>query len=565
MTKMKDGIQIANEYSKKIMQKNYLKAKKTIERLFKSYFLHDSNDLINIKTNGIQKKLEKIINKAESYEIPQQVSLMWIKVFLEKYEKEIWEDVSQGQEANLFVASNSTDLNPSFIFGEKIIRGKLEGNFGISFDIEKFEHIHFVNDLVPFSYMLTHNHIPKAIIFIGKAQTIEEVKKNEMCTQCTKNEKVRSTLKDCSNPAGLVIERARKYVEDVQEAKHYADLDAYKHVIEKNGNYEFKKIPIIKAIYIEQTGQIYKLNNDCTMGQRLDNYLKKELSFEKSYFEEIISNLNKFHNNNNYRFYKQNVLKEIGCVDARIRSILSPYGMIKEIGSVLNKSQLNALKQSKIEYLIATSHTYCGYINTLYEIYQSNKELANILGDKNPTFRKILQASYSKILDGEVNVLFGDKEFYAALDEMNISLSNKTKNILYQIISSETNDIRKTLRHALFRQKAKISSEGYFVFPAAQKIDQMLEEFNIKISKENFEYLLEEEHARENYELLKNELGDKITISGYLLDIKRGYKTQIPANLPKDKTEVYVIERNLFYEPTEKITINFENQNSQKY
>jgi len=143
---MKDGIQIANEYSKKIMQKNYLKAKKTIERLFKSYFLHDSNDLINIKTNGIQKKLEKIINKAESYEIPQQVSLMWIKVFLEKYEKEIWEDVSQGQEANLFVASNSTDLNPSFIFGEKIIRGKLEGNFGISFDIEKFEHIHFVND-----------------------------------------------------------------------------------------------------------------------------------------------------------------------------------------------------------------------------------------------------------------------------------------------------------------------------------------------------------------------------------------------------------------------------------
>ncbi|MFN3909786.1 MAG: hypothetical protein ACK4J0_00955 [Candidatus Anstonellaceae archaeon] len=561
MEKFLDGMELTKKAALKYLnsEKKILQAQEQLKKIFNSKFLESG---LELKIQNIPKMYYEAIKEAKNNKINSNVASLFFTLYLENYQQKLWKDCSAGQEAELFVASSPL-LNPSYLFGNgKTENQVLYGNFGVSFNIRSLSDLAYINDFVPFSYMITHNHLPKAILFLGVGDNLAQV--SQSCEKCNLVSSIRQTTHKCNNPAGIVFARARKYVEDVQAAKHYADLDAYKHVVlNAEGKEEFFKIPIIKAIYIKDENKLYTINN-CKPDIELKVYLKSLSSFE-----EIIKVLEE--NEKNYLYpqlFKYIKTCQIGCVDARVRHNLVPFGLVKEIGSVLNKEQIKALTKNSFDYVISSSHNFCGYIKTLYEIHKSNKELKAIFKDKNPILRKILQASYKKILNGEVGVLFGRDETLAAIYELekdNKFLSQQTKSLIISLISGSTNDIRKTVRHALFREKAYISSNGFFVFPAAKKLEEALDSFSLTLSKENFDFLLNEENARENLLKLseafraKNKSKIKLPpLSAYLFDLKTGYKLVLEDSLPSSKEEFYTFSRKLFYDPSQEITFNFK-------
>jgi hypothetical protein len=570
MTKFLNGEQIGhflatNKFKKTSSQS--MEIKNYIKNLFYDKFKSISLSLDNPNLNTVHKTCAQIIIQAKKERnIDPKLSYYWISFFLENFEKNLWEDCSAGQEAKLFVASNSSLLNLNVIFGggRKIENKVMEGLFGLSFDLSDPKEIIKINDFVPFSYMISREHLPAAILFFGVADDFLSLS-NKNCSDCSINLKIRNNPNfTCSSPVGLIIARTKKYIEDVQDAKHYADLDAYRHP--SNDLNKFKKIPIIKAIYIKQKNEVYVLNNDCTIGPKLKDYLIKLDSKE---FAQVIEALEQQEKNNSFvNLASLSLSREIGCVDARIRNILSPNGIIKEIGSVLNNYQMEFLADSKdISAILLSSHTNCGYLNTLYALHKANNSLRIFFEDKNPVLRKMILASYKKILNGEVDVLFGEKELKAAINEaeldLNSTIDDKVKKTLFAFISDQNNDVRKTLRHALFREKALIDEDGFFVLPAARKLEQRLGEFNVSISQEKFDILLTEESARENFEKFSLVLKSKgfsnaffddytnkvLILSTFIRDLKTGQKF-IPANsLPKSAEEFKnPISRDLFYD-----------------
>ncbi|MCX8163402.1 MAG: hypothetical protein N3D10_02490 [Candidatus Micrarchaeota archaeon] len=247
----RDGISVGKEITRKYMpNSNQEEVISKLKTVFEDKFILSRaiQGYIYNKNLFYKKYLEAVECSKNDLKIPPQVSSLWFNIFLENYEQSFWTSCTTGQRAELFVACSSTELNPSIIFGNgvEVREGVLYGNFGVCSDIKNFEDIKNTNDFVPFSYMITHNNLPKAIIFLSSVESLDKTKN---CDICSFEQKIRDANIVCSDPVGLVNLRRLKYVQDVKDAKHYSDNYGYKHVILKEGKEFFHKIPIIAAVF----------------------------------------------------------------------------------------------------------------------------------------------------------------------------------------------------------------------------------------------------------------------------------------------------------------------------
>ncbi|MCX8163403.1 MAG: hypothetical protein N3D10_02495 [Candidatus Micrarchaeota archaeon] len=303
------------------------------------------------------------------------------------------------------------------------------------------------------------------------------------------------------------------------------------------------------------------MEEDCKISYKLKDILPKNEQF----FLRLIKHLESLEKENIYSsIISFSKLRQIGCVDARIRNILIPNNYIKEIGSTLNSYQIKNLLNSDLDAIISSSHTNCGYISTLYSIHIANNELREVFGDKKPILRKILEASYSKLLNGKIGVFFGHAEVKAAINEAELSglfISEKTKRFLLDFISYPSHDTRKTLRHALFRQKVYIDDEGYLVLKAAKNLEEKINQLPYKLSQQKIDFLLNEESARENIKsiienLSKSNDANSITaLASYVFEIGSANKLSISLSPPEKEEDFYFISRKLFFDPKKEIAL----------
>ncbi|MEM3361714.1 MAG: hypothetical protein QXV83_04250 [Candidatus Anstonellaceae archaeon] len=559
-----DGISMAREITKKYSgEKNLDLIINKLEKVFENNFIETKLTKSNFFNRELffEKYSSALKLCKEEFSIDPKITAMWFNIFLEKYENKLWLNCAKGQRAELFVATNSSSINPSIIFnnGSRVMDGVLYGNFGISIDVKDAEDIKHTNDFVPNSYMITHDNLPKAIIFLSVIDSIKDLN-TQQCINCSNYHKIRTSSISCSNPVGLTYLRAKKYVEDVRDAKHYADLDAYRHVTTKDSKEVFYKIPIFLAVYNKEDDTIYSVDKNCKISYKLREILPKGDKF----FNDLERALVKLEKSGYSNLLQPSLLKQIGCVDARIRNILIPVGYIKEIGSVLNSYQIKSLLESNIDGIISSSHTNCGYISTLYSVHLANKELREVFGDKNPILRKILEASYSKLLNGKIGVFFGHAEVKAAINEAELEgffISNNTKKFLLDFISFPSHDVRKTIRHALFRNKVTLDEEGYLVLNAAKNLEERINHLPFKLDRFKIDFLLNEESARENLNailstLKKEGLTNQDSLLGaYIFDLNLGYKLAIEPSLPTKEEDFYFISRRLFFEPNKQIVL----------
>ncbi|MFH0927376.1 MAG: hypothetical protein V1822_02245 [Candidatus Micrarchaeota archaeon] len=552
-----NGVEIAEDMSQKKLPRELApKAGNIVKDIFAKNFangaLLDGKDI-----PAYHKRLYEAVMECERAGIDASTAHAWLSVILDKYERGMWQDCSGNQKANLFVASNSSEINLNVIFGggRKVEANVMYGNFGMSINARKREHVLNFNDLVPFSYLIRHGDIPAAIIFLsaggknecahGACSSLEEAKEHE-----------------CS-PAGLAYLRLLKYVEDLRRSRHYADLEAY-HAPMKDAEthkHYFHKIPLIAAFYDIGSRVVYKIGNSCKIDGTLEDYLVNSGLVKDGRLWEVVENLRAHEQDGAYTSLRghSHEIKQTGCVDLRIRNIHLLLGLLKEIGGIFRKSERKRIMESQVcEYIIDTSHTYCGYLNTLVAVHRAGAEIKRMSGDSNPKLRKILEASLQKIEKGEVDVLFGEPEVMAAIHEFGENrLSQSTAKTLMELINGTHNDTRKTVRHAAFRESMEFI-DGYPVFPGAREIEDIIGELNpgSELSETHFDLLVAEESARKNsgrFEEVRN--GSKIIVTEAIVDLKTGGKLIVPERPPQNIYELMDTERSLFYEPGAKINL----------
>jgi len=559
--KFLNGVQIAQDMTKKSLSPEVsFKAERIVTDVFERRFNGKQELLDGQNMLKYHKELIQVIEECKKNEIDYKVTHAWLNVILDRYENSIWRDSSAGQKADLFVASNSSEINIDLMFGGgiKVENNIMHGNFGKWINVRKPIHVEDTNDFVPFSYLLTHNNIPAAIVFLSVGDSTQECHGSGCKTL-----EITKTSENSCNPAGLAYLRLLKYVTDVRNSNHYADLQAYHHarINPDTKKAEFVRIPLIAAIYDTNSRVVYKVGKDCKTGQKLKDYLYDSNLVNDFRLHELARHLQLHEQDEAYTTINRNNrhIKQTGCVDLRIRNILSTGGLIKEIGSIFKKQERQRILDSDIcNYVIDTSHSNCGYLNTLVAIHVAGNEMRTQMNDSNPKLRKMLESSLQKLSDGRVDVLFGAAELDAAIYEFGEHrLSNTTIKTLHNLISETGNDTRKTVRHAIKRDKT-ISKDGFLIFPVAKAIEDITREIipNRTLSKEHFDLLVTEQSARENFEeygKLQNTKG--IIVTEAIIDLKTGNKLIPQERLPENFGELTDTSRSLFYRPQEKIEL----------
>lgn len=572
-----NGVQIARQIANKALEPQMaLKSQGIVNDIFAKKFAGCDSALSGQDMPLYHKKIFEVINECEANGVPHKVAHAWLNIILDKYEKELWQDCTLGQKADLFVASNSSEIDVNLIFGggRRVEQGTMHGNFGLCMNARKKEHVLHFNDFVPFSYLLSHNNVPAAIIFLGDRNT--HVKCGGHVCKSTADAK--GSRQSCS-PQGLAYLRLLKYVEDVRRSHHYADVDSYYHVRKNSGTgkEEFLKIPLIPAVYDGNDRTAYRVNHDCTIGEPLHEYLQNSGLAKDGRIEALVYNLKQHIEDEWYTLANgthEHHIKQVGCVDLRIRNVLMMGGMIKEMGSVIREEEKIRILVSEISnYLINKEHTFCGYRGVLIQVHMASNEIKAAIS-QNSRLRKIISASVEKIANGETDVLFGAPELRAAINEVaGGKISPQAIKTMEEFISGTSNDTRKTMRHAVFRGCIKMDEYGYPIYGSAQAIEDAAKELlppATFLTKEQFGLLVGEQSARENYAKYAALLDDdgikaqmanarpgapEFYVTEAMVDLKTGYTLMERENAPQSKEELLDTRRNLFYEPGKEVVL----------
>ncbi|MFH1306714.1 MAG: hypothetical protein ABIH83_03625 [Candidatus Micrarchaeota archaeon] len=529
-----------------------------VNRNFRNVFENSLPLLEKPACPEFHKKIVELQNACNESGISREVVHGFLPIFLDKYESKIYHDCSEGQVPNLFVASNSSEDNIEQIYGKAYISDKkMHGNFGQRINIRKKEHLEDANDLVIFQYLLNHKAIPAAIVFHGSVTA--------------------DSTGNCSLEKAAMLSHARKlrYMEAAQKAKHYVTKSYYLY------GRENIEIPLISTVYDKETREVYFVKNNGRIGLPLRKYIENSGLVENDgRFKDIVNSLLEHEKDEYYTLaYKDAyAMKEIGCVDARIINLLVQMAIIKEMGSTLKQGERRRIVTSQLcSGIIDGGHTFCGYLTTLIAFHMAMNDARKIFGNRMSNARDMIELKLKQIMEGNVEPAFGAEEFSGAIEKAREASGEEIPKdrleLLVEFVSGTTNDLRKTVRHALKRGKAIFAKDGLFSFPAAEKIEDITKEVipGIELTQPHFDLLVAEESQRENFEIYRTLLNQQDVIAdmtaargnsafdiGLMIrDLRGGAKFMPPEQTPEDeiknytqkKQYSYFVERQLFYDP----------------
>ena len=533
--------------------------------------------LTDVLSSTYHSKFLTFMNEAQNAGINPSVALAFSAIFLHQLEQKTWSDCSSGQNPIVFLASNTSEVDPHVIFGNGTVSdGRMSGYFGLSMNARKTEHVGQSDDFVPFSYMFAHsgNKPPAAILFFGAYLP-------------TNGEPDSAAQAGINDAAMLAAMRKALYIKRATDARHWIENDLYLYVPTKEVSRAFK-IPIIAAVYDGRDRVVRTVDADGKIKEPLYAFIEEQVLLRKSMEKEadsrlatIANNLRNHEQDKSYPLIMAHArsIKEVGCVDARIAHAGDMRGMIKEIGSALTTDQMVRIASSPFSSaLIYGGHTGCGYLNTLLSVHMASSKLRTMFGEKDYRLRRMLRRSLNNIAAGDTSVQLGDLDVQNAIEHTNglrARLNGNTNelNFLLELMCSPADDLRATLYHALSRGAIKIDDDGLLSMPAAANVEEMTRELLPSatfLTKRAFDVFVTEESTRIGTDVFNLALKDPVTqrkmldvrssavfdVAPMVMELRAGQHVSPAERLPQNIHELQgPIKRNQFYRPSRYATL----------
>ncbi|VVC02424.1 Uncharacterised protein [uncultured archaeon] len=574
MPKMMNGRELAYSMAARKMGERASGAYPIVEKAFKDVFTAKppfENPAL------YHQGLKKVLMLSSEQGVPADISLVYTNMLTDPYIRQIWKDASKGQDAVVFLATNSSEFSSNLVFfgGDyKVHNGTQRGCFGHSMNARHPDQVNEFNDLVPFAFKLNdinsyntthqfdcdfHEHQPPVgIFFLGVYDSTQDsaVSQKRLKTTIDTVNARKSRFVDAITLSGHMPDSRLNYrFEDYQERLHL--------------------IPIRSLVYDTHERTIRIVDEQNNLNGRLVDYFRSQNLHERDpRVAEIIASLEAHEQDGSYSAINKamRLLKEIGCVDLRITNYPESTGLIKEIGSVMREDERVRVAQSQLTIAaIISGHTLCGYNGTGIKVHNTFYRIGRMFDGGVYQLRDYLTQMLQRIKhNNQVGLFLPEKTFMRSIEDFESKSGHKIDGgdvaMLKLLVSEPNNDTRKTIRHFLKRNKADIGDNGLFFFRPAETIERTVRELlppGTKLAPEHLDYLVMEESVREEVRIMEKTLqspnvrekmanardGDVgFDVTGMGRDVRNGNKTAIEYETPDTVAKLNNTKRSLFWD-----------------
>ena len=387
---------------------------------------------------------------------------------------------NKGQDPDVLVIANAgLDLTKYIYDGKlKVNNGKsINGVFGNVGDSD--------NDYAQFAYMINH--------------LIHSHKKIPFLVFFTYDSPV-----DTIN----IIKRKDKFLEEYKKSGRLIDEKGLVIAYEK----ENVIVEPIILLYNKQENKFYEYDERTGEKSHISE-LKKISTANNHIKDEFVDGLLKAETMNEMLtldLAAQEEIMSVGCCDSRTHN----YGGIgfaaRRLGTLFTRDEIKKILRTRSGAVVQEVHTTCGYLTSAVMMYRLLKELS-----------KTNEQIRTAVMENIQNAYHSNGKLHLDISYLNTAIERKLlheedRNLFQSMFVSPTNDYQNILMHMIDLGVIKImNSDNRINMPPYEVVTNILKERNEYIDFKVLVYLVTEEIARNQAQIVREEFDRLIAKGGH--------------------------------------------------